>query len=178
MVYTFLADGFEEIEALSVVDILRRAEIEVKMISVYDKKEVTGAHGIKVVADDIISNISDADLIFLPGGLPGVTNLEASHKVMEILKKHLSVGKYIAAICAAPSILGKLGVLKGKKAVCYPSFEKYLDGAEVLKDKVVIDDVFITSRGAGTASELGFAIVELLKDRETAVKLKTGMIYD
>ncbi len=178
MVYTFLADGFEEIEALSVVDILRRAEIEVKIISVDDNKQVTGAHGIKVVADDIIGDLTDGELLFLPGGMPGVTNLEASKNVMSVIRDYLSKGKYIAAICAAPSILGKMGILQGKKAVCYPGFEKYLDGAEVLTDKVVIDANIITSRGAGTASDLGFAIVSLLKDNETAKKLKTGMIYD
>lgn len=178
MVYTLLAEGFEEIEALSVVDILRRAEIDVKMISVSVNKEVTGAHGIKVVADDVISNVSRGDLLFLPGGMPGVKNLEASEDVIRIIKEYLSNNKYVAAICAAPSILGKMGVLKGKSAVCFPGFEKFLDGAVVLSDKVVIDSNIITSRGAGTASELGFTIVELLKDNETAKKLKTGMIYD
>lgn len=178
MVYTLLATGFEEIEALTVVDILRRAEIPVKMVSVTDNLNVTGAHGIEVVADCLLSGIEDGELLFLPGGLPGVTNLEASKAVVDLIKKYASTEKYISAICAAPSILGKLGLLNGRKATCYPSFEKYLDGAEHLTEKVVIDGNFITSRGAGTASDLGFKIVSLLKVKELAEKLKSGMIYD
>lgn len=178
MVYTLLATGFEEIEALTVVDILRRAEIPVKMVSVTDNLNVTGAHGIEVVADCLLSGIEDGELLFLPGGLPGVTNLEASKAVVDLIKKYASTEKYISAICAAPSILGKLGLLNGRKATCYPSFEKYLDGAEYLTEKVVIDGNFITSRGAGTASDLGFKIVSLLKVKELAEKLKSGMIYD
>lgn len=178
MVYTLLATGFEEIEALTVVDILRRAEIPVKMVSVTDDLKVTGAHGIEVVADCMLSEIEDGELLFLPGGLPGVTNLEACQAVIELIKEYADTEKFVSAICAAPSILGKMGLLNGRKATCYPSFEKYLDGAEYSTEKVVVDGNFITSRGAGTASDLGFKIVSLLKSTELADKLKSGMIYD
>lgn len=178
MVYTLLATGFEEIEALTVVDILRRAEIPVKMVSVTDDLKVTGAHGIEVVADCMLSGIEDGELLFLPGGLPGVTNLEVCPTVIELIKEYADAGKFVSAICAAPSILGKMGLLNGRKATCYPSFEKFLDGADYLTEKVVVDGKFITSRGAGTAADLGFKIVSLLKSKELAEKLKSGMIYD
>ncbi len=178
MIYTILADGFEEIEALAVVDILRRAEIEIKTYSINDTCKVTGAHGIVVEADDTIQNIDDNfEYLFLPGGYPGYVNLENNTKLIQILKKSYSANKKIAAICAAPSIIGKLGFLNNKTACCFPGFESKLLGANVTFDDVSIDDNIITSRGAGTAHKLAFKLVEIIKDKATADKLSETMLY-
>ncbi len=179
MVYVFLAEGFEEIEALSVVDILRRAEIEVKTVSVNEGREVTGSHGITVLAD--ITNpeakCGIAEAVVLPGGIPGTPNLQKDDKVKEIVMDCYENGKYVCAICAAPSVLGYYGILKGKKATCYPGFEEKLTGAEAVEDAVCICDNVITSRGAGTAAQFAFAIAGILKNPETAETLRRGMIY-
>ena len=178
MVYTLLADGFEEIEALTVVDILRRAEIPVKTVSVTSDKTVVGGHGINVVADCSIGEVTVSDMLFFPVGMPGVTNLYASDSVRELINEFNNNQKFLAFICAAPSIPGKMGILAKKNACCYPGFEKDLHGAQIKYDKVVKDGNIITSRGAGTAAELGFTIVSLLKDQQTADKLRKGMIYE
>ena len=178
MIYTLLAEGFEEIEALTVVDILRRADIEVKTVSVTGSKEVTGGHGITVKSDMCIDEAEICDMLFLPGGMPGVTNLEAESKVKVLIEECFKSGKYIAAICAAPSIIGKMGLLSDKKATCYPGFEQYLTGAETVVEAVVKDGNILTSRGAGTAAELGFSIVEIFRGNQLADKLRKGMIYE
>lgn len=179
MVYLFLADGFEEIEALATVDILRRADIEVKTVSISDDYEVRGTHDIIVSADILFKDIdSNPDLIILPGGLPGTTNLRNFSPLCDMIVRMNEEGKLLAAICAAPSVFGELGILEGKKATCYPGFEETLKGAEILKDAVVHDDNVITSRGAGTAHLFAFRIVEILKDINTAEKLKAGMMYE
>ncbi len=178
MVYTLLANGFEEIEALAVVDILRRAQIPVKTISVSDSLTVTGAHDIRVLADEILNNTDmNFDLLFLPGGYPGYVNLENEPKVIDILNNACKENKIVASICAAPSILGKAGLLEGKTACCFPSFEESLKGAAVSFEDVCVSDNIITSRGAGTAHKLAFKLVEILKDKETADNLKSAMIY-
>lgn len=177
MIYTLLADGFEEIEALTVVDILRRAEINIELVSINSSKEVKGAHDITVTADKTINEINDYDMIFLPGGYPGYINLENSAEVINILSQCDASKKYIAAICAAPSILGKQGMLHNKIACCFPGFESELKGAEVSFDEVVVCENIITSRGAGTAHKLGFKIVELLKGKDVADRLANTMIY-
>ena len=142
MVYIFLADGFEEIEALAPVDILRRAEVDVKMVSINDKLEVTGSHGIAVHADVLLKEVSEkADMLILPGGMPGTLNLQKCQPLCDMLKK---ADGYVAAICAAPSVLGGLGLLKGKKATCYPGFEDKLEGAECVCDPVVVSGKTIT----------------------------------
>ncbi len=179
MIYVMLADGFEEIEALAFVDILRRADIDVSTVSIYDKFEVKGAHGINVIADCKIGDITSlGDGIVLPGGLPGTTNLENSCDVIDLISKHHNAGKYIGAICAAPSVFGKIGLLKNKKATCYPSFERYLIDACTSNDRVVADNNIITSRGAGTAHDFAFKFVEILKDKDTADKIRSSMLYD
>lgn len=179
MVYEFLADGFEEIEALATVDILRRADIEVKTVSVTGKKEVAGAHGIAVLADILFEEMDEnANLLILPGGMPGTLNLQAHTSLCDMLVKAAADKTYIAAICAAPSVFGGLGLLKGKKAICYPGFEDKLEGAEIADKPVVISDNIITSKGAGTAHLFGFALVSLLKDEQTAETLKKGMMYE
>ena len=176
----FLADGFEEIEGLTVVDILRRAGIDISMISINGKKKVTGAHGIALDTDeDIVQCDPDKlDMLVLPGGMPGTTNLAACEKLTEALKKADQEKRGIAAICAAPSVLGDLGFLKGKKAVCYPGFESRLTGAEVLAVPVVTYGHITTSRGMGTAIAFALELTKRLKDEETAKQVGRSIIYN
>jgi len=177
MVYVMMADGFEEIEALAVVDVLRRAGIDVFTVSITNKNTVTGAHKIQVIADLTIKEaaLEDADMIVLPGGMPGAQNLYDNPVLEEALEKRVKSNKWIAAICAAPFIPGKRGYLKGKEAICYPGFEKYLNGAIIKEQNVVISDNFITSKGPGTALHFAFAIVSVLKDQKTASELAKAM---
>lgn len=179
MVYLFLAEGFEEIEALATVDILRRADVEVETVSITDSNKVMGAHKIEVTADKKFEEISDdADMYILPGGMPGTLNLGEFQPLCDLLKKANDEEKYIAAICAAPSIFGELGLLRGKKASCYPGFEEKLLGAEVLRHPVVVSGNIITSRGAGTAHTFALKLVSLLKNDMTSESLKKGMLYE
>ncbi len=176
MVYVFLADGFEEIEALAPVDILRRASVEVKTVSINNSLEVTGSHGITVKADILMSDACDkAEMLVLPGGMPGTLNLQKCQTLCDMLKK---ADGYVAAICAAPSVLGGLGLLKGEKATCYPGFEDKLVGAEIVNLPVVISGKMITSRGAGTAHLFGFALLSLLKSEQEAEELRKTMMYE
>ena len=179
MIYVLLADGFEEIEAIEPIDILRRCGIDVLTASVMGRKEVEGAHSINVVADMLAEDINpeNMDLLFLPGGGKGHELLAASNTAHALINYAVANGKYIAAICAAPSILGRKQLLDGKKATCYPGFEKYLYGAESVSDKVVVDGKIITGKGAGAAAEFGFVIAELLKDKSTADEIKAQMQY-
>ena len=176
----FLADGFEEIEGLTVVDILRRAGIDISMISINGKKKVTGAHGIALDTDeDIVQCDPDKlDMLVLPGGMPGTTNLAACEKLTEALKKADQEKRGIAAICAAPSVLGDLGFLKGKKAVCYPGFESRLTGVEVLAVPVVTDGHITTSRGMGTAIAFALELTKRLQDEETAKQVSRSILYN
>ena len=181
MIYVFLADGFEEIEALCPVDILRRAGLSVTTVGI-SKKEIIGSHNITVVADITDAELTfkeDLDLIFLPGGMPGTKNLDASSAVHKMIDLALEQNAYIAAICAAPMILGKRGLLKGKSAVCYPSFEEYLIGATVPTDKnVVLDGKIITAKGMGVATDFGLTLTELLCGKEKADSLRHAIIAD
>ena len=178
MVYVLLADGFEEVEAITPIDILRRAGVEVITVSIKDKT-VMGAHNIPVIADMVISelnSVDDMELLMLPGGA-GHELLDASNEAHALINYAHEHGKYIAAICAAPSIIGKKMLLSGKKATCFPGFEQYLYGADVTGDKVVHDGQFITAKGAGAAAEFGFKLFEILKGKETADKLSAVMQY-
>lgn len=179
-VYAFLADGFEEVECLAVVDLLRRASIDVTMVSVKETKEVTGTHKITVLTDTLISDIDldNADLLFLPGGVPGTPNLAASEKLCNALKNQISNGKRIAAICAAPSILGQLNLLEGKRATCYPGWESKLTGAAYTSDGVVTDGLITTARGMGYAVDLGLELISILADKQTSDKIKNGIQYN
>ena len=180
MIYAFLADGFEEIEALCPVDIMRRAGLSVTTVGI-GKKEIIGAHGITVIADitDSELNIDSTELIFLPGGMPGTKNLDACPTVHKALDIATEQGSYIAAICAAPMILGKRGMLNGKSAVCYPSFEEYLIGASIPKNtRLVTDGKIITAMGMGVAYELGLEIVKILCGSEKADALRKAIIAD
>ena len=178
MVYIFLATGFEEVEAIAPIDVLRRAGIDVQLISVTGEKVVKGSHGIEVITDSLFeqTDFSDGELLILPGGMPGTLNLEAHADLAELLRFYFQEGKMLAAIYAAPMVLGKLGLLNGQKATCYPSFEEYLLGAEFSEERVVVSNNVITSRGAGTAMEFGLALVEKLKGAEEAKKLQEGML--
>ncbi|MBP3451968.1 MAG: DJ-1/PfpI family protein [Agathobacter sp.] len=176
----FMADGCEEIEALTVVDIARRAGIEVAMISITGEKLVKGAHGIDFQTD-IPAEFMDFDLldgIVLPGGMPGTLNLGANKYVLQTIIDFNCKGKLVSAICAAPSVLGETGLLKGKKATSYPGFEEKLVGAEICEDAVVVDGNIITSRGMGTAIPFALEIVRYLVDDATADNLGKGIIYN
>lgn len=178
-VYIFLADGFEEIEGLTVVDIARRAGIEVVMVSVTGKKIIEGAHGIGISADILFENheFLDADMLVLPGGMPGTNALMEHEGLRDLLVEFDQKKKNIAAICAAPSVLGMNGLLKGKNAVCYPGFEEKLIGANVCYDNVVVADHIITSRGMGTAIDFSLAIVTKLINKEASDNLAKAIIY-
>lgn len=179
MVYVFLAQGFEEIEALATVDLLRREKIDVTMVSINDNIEVTGSHAITIKADKLIKdiNIEDADMLFLPGGLPGTYNLRDCEKLNEMLKLQYEKGKYIAAICAAPTILGGLGFLEGKKAICFKGFEEGLGNAVITNQKVVVDSNIITARGMGASTDIGLKIVEVFKGKDIADALEEKIGY-
>ena len=180
MIYVYLANGFEETEMIAPLDLMRRAGLEVKTVSVTSDLLVTGSHGITVKADATVFDedydASKAEMVILPGGLPGTTNLEASEQVRNALTCAYENGKYICAICAAPSVLGKMGLLKGKRAVCYPGFEKYLDGAINTDKRCEHDGKFITAVGMGAAVEFGLKIVEVLCGKEVSEKLKNGIL--
>lgn len=178
IVNIYLAEGFEEIEAITVVDVLRRAKIETRMISITGRREVKGAHDITIAADEIFEKADsfEADMIVLPGGMPGTKHLGEHQGLKEVILGFAERNKLIAAICAAPSVLGRLGLLDKKKAVCYPGFEEALKGAVIDKDILSQDGNFITSKGPGTAIYFALRLVEILKDKKTAEALRDGMI--
>lgn len=173
MVYLFLADGFEIIEALAPVDMLRRAKLDVKTVGVTGKT-VTSSCGVEVVADITIDEFeySNVDAIILPGGSDGVANLEKDNSVQRIIDKAVEDNIYICAICAAPSILGNKGLLKNVESTAFPTFMKYLDGAVLSESYVVTDGKYITARGAGVSVEFGLEIVKALTDAETAENIR------
>ncbi|NLM09425.1 MAG: DJ-1/PfpI family protein [Clostridiaceae bacterium] len=177
MVYVMLADGFEEIEALTVVDVLRRADIDVSTVSISDSKTVTGSHNISVISDILLADadLNSAEMVVLPGGMPGTTNLYNNKELEKSIAYRVENNKWIAAICAAPIILGKRGYLKGLEAVCFPGFEEELIEATIKNDKVVTANNFITSKGPGTALDFALAIVSVLKDENTAKKIRSDM---
>ena len=177
-IFVFLADGFEEIEAITPMDVLRRAGLNVQTVSVMDKQTVSGAHGIPVVADKMFANIhlEDAEMLLLPGGLPGATNLDAHQGLSNMIMAFASEEKPLSAICAAPLVFGNRGLLQGKKATCYPGFESYLTGAEYTAALVETDGNFITAKGPGAAMDFAFAIVEKYCGIEKVNELKSGMM--
>ncbi len=178
-IYAFLAEGFEEVECLAVVDLLRRAKFQVSLISITGEKAVTGSHHITVLADALFEDIdlNKADLLFLPGGVPGTPNLAAHKALTSALKTHAANGKRLAAICAAPSILGKLNLLNGKKATCYPGWEDKLLGAICQPEGVVTDGMITTARGLGFAMDLGLELITLLSDQKTSDEIKSNIQY-
>ena len=166
----FMADGCEEIEGLTVVDLVRRAGIEIEMISVSGEKNVTGSHKIAFQTDvsKADADFASYDGIVLPGGMPGTTHLMEDDTVNRVIKEFATSGKLVAAICAAPSVLGNAGLLEGKKATCYPGVESKLTGADFVTDPVAKDGNIITSRGLGTAIEFAAEIVAYLIDVDAA----------
>lgn len=178
-VSVFLADGCEEIEALTVVDILRRAGVHTDMVSITGKTEITGAHQIRILADVLYENMDfgETDMLVLPGGMPGTKHLQEHRGLAELLCAFDKEEKYLAAICAAPSVLGGLGLLKGKKACCYPSFEEKLTGAEVVTEPAVQDGRVITGRGMGTAIPFALKLTEVLCGSEKAQEIQRSVLF-
>ena len=177
MNYVLLAEGFEEVEAITIVDVLRRAQIEVTTVGI-GSKTITGTHGIPVVADMCSCEAKEEglDMVILPGGMPGTTNLGESEKVAQYVDYCVKNDKYVCAICAAPMVLGKLGVLEGKNAVCYPGCEGGLTGANIVKEAVVVDGKVVTSMGPGTATEFALKIVELVKGKAVSDQVRSDML--
>lgn len=177
MVNILFANGFEEVEALTVVDMLRRAGITVEMISLNEDLFVTGSHNITVKCDKLLKDAEILDAVVLPGGVPGVPNIEKNNKAVELVKNHYDNKKLIAAICAAPTLLGRAGLLSDKKAVCYPDLMDTLVCKEKVNQKVIEDGNVITSQSAGTAMEFAFTIIKYLKDENTAENVKKSIYY-
>ncbi len=178
-VCVFFANGFEEIEALTVVDILRRADIDVDMVSISEEKKVTGSHRITVEMDCTFNEVDfdKTDMIVLPGGMPGTTNLEAFEPLMKQVDAFYENGKYIAAICAAPSIFAHRGMLAHKAACVNPGFESHLECADLKKEPVVVTDRIITSRAMGTAIPFALAILEQFTGKEEACSMKEKILF-
>ncbi len=180
MIYMFLADGFEECEALAPLDILRRSGVEIKTVGI-GGKEITGAHSVTVTADLYENEIclnDDLAAVILPGGMPGTLNLEKSETVKSSLLFMHKENRLICAICAAPKILGGMGLLKGEKATCYPGYEKDFQGGEYIKASVVKSGSFITASGPGAAFRFGFEILRHFKGNEAVEKLQNAMQFN
>jgi 4-methyl-5(b-hydroxyethyl)-thiazole monophosphate biosynthesis len=176
-IYVHLAEGFEEIEAISVIDVLRRANLPVETVSITGSKDVTGSHNITILADKIFEeiNYAEGNMIVIPGGMPGTVNLENHAGLRGKIKDYEKHGKWLAAICAGPMIFGKMGIMQDKTATSYPGFEQYLKGAVISADPVVVSGNVITSRGAGTALLFALKIVEVFKGAEEAALLMESM---
>lgn len=178
-VYELLATGFEDIEALIPLDIMRRAGVDFKTVSITGDLYVESAHGVSIKADMLIedADLSDADLIMLPGGLPGATNLNAHNGVKKAIIEQNARGKMIGAICAAPMVLGGIGLLQGRRATCYPGFEKYLEGAEYTHELCTVDGNITTGEGPAAALPYAYTLLAALTDRQTADQVAEGMMY-
>lgn len=173
--YVFMASGSEEVETLAVVDIARRAGIDTALISVSGSKEVTGSHRVTVTCDAVFEDVdfSDGDALYIPGGLPGVENLYAHEGLRALLRDYDASGKRIAALCAAPgAVFGRLGIVNGRKAACFPGFKQFLEGAEYLPDGVVTDGNVTTGRGLGYAIDMGLELVRLLAGEDKMLEVK------
>ncbi|TLX78392.1 DJ-1/PfpI family protein [Labilibacter sediminis] len=179
-VYIFLAEGFEEIEAITPIDVLRRADIQVTTVSITNNHKVNGAHNIPVIADITYekSDYSDADLVILPGGMPGTINLNEHEALKQLLVKLAKSQKLIGAICAAPMILGELELLKGKQATCYPGFQKHLKSAQYTASSSEVSDGIVTANGVGSALTFALELVSLIKGKKIASELATKMLYN
>lgn len=179
-VYAMIADGTEEAECLAVLDLLRRSGIEVTLVSINDTKHVISSHQVKIEADATIAetDFTDGDVIFVPGGMPGAENLSACEPLIAAMKAALEDGRRIAAICAAPGVvLGRHGFLEGKKATCFPGFEKELHGAEHTSQGVVTDGNITTARGLGFAIDLGLELVKLLVGEDVSEDTRKKIQY-
>lgn len=174
-----LAEGFEETEFIAVVDLLRRAKQDVCVVSLTEQLTVAGSHNFKIVADVMWADVDfdDIDCIFLPGGMPGVTNLQASSDVVEMVRKFVQSNKFVVAICAAPLVLNDAGVLENKKFTCYPATAASIKNGTYSEESVVIDGKIITSRGVGTALDLGLSMVSVFCSKESAEDLRKAVVY-
>lgn len=174
----YLAPGFEEIEAITTIDILRRADIDTETVSITNQLQVIGAHDIEVKADILFESTKhkEADILILPGGMPGSKNLAEHKGLNEVIKQHHEAKKWLAAICAAPLVYGRMGLLEGQEAICYPSFEAELKGAKISEDVVVTSGNFITGKGPGVTMEFALEIVKQLKDDACAQQIAQDLI--
>ena len=184
--YIFFANGFEETEALAPIDVLRRGGVDIRIVSIYDERTVTGSHKIPMVADlsfpeflaeADLSGTDAGDIMVFPGGMPGSTNLAACDRLMELMLKHYAEGGSVAAICAAPTLLGEWGMLKGRRATCYPGMEEKLTGGQAEDASVVADRNLITGRAAGSAFEFGLALIRALAGAEKAEEVRHAVHY-
>ena len=178
-VYIFLADGFEDIEGLMVVDLMRRAGIQIQTVSIKSTRQITTSHGVEMFTDITMdeTDFADADMLVLPGGMPGTKNLGNCERLLVLLKDHYNNEGKIAAICAAPTVLSSLGFLKGRKATCYPTMMSQLDCGEALTDPVVVDGNVITSRGLGTALTFALTLIEELLSEEKAKEIAASVVW-
>lgn len=179
-VYEFIADGTEEIEALTVIDVLRRAGVEAYTVSINETNEVNMSHGVRMTCELTVADadFSDADMLLLPGGLPGSTNLNECEAVRKAITAQFEAGKKIGAICAAPLVLGGLGILQGKRATCYPGVESQMTGAEYTHELFTIDGNIITGEGPAATLPYSFAILGMLGKSAEAEALKEGMMFN
>lgn len=179
-VNVLLADGFEEVEALTVVDLLRRAKVYVDTVSIMEDYTVHGSHGINVQTEDLFeeADFGEADMVVLPGGMPGTTNLKAHSGVRKVVTDFAAEGKYVAAICAAPTILADLGLLKGRRVTCYPAMEKEIQGAVITRAPVTVDGNLITSWGVGTAIDFALELIQILEGRAKAEEIAESIVYE
>lgn len=179
-VLLFLADGFEEIEALDTVDVLRRAGVQVTTVSINPTEMVIGAHSIPVVADVLFADctLAEADMLVLPGGMPGAANLDAHEGLRAAISAHAEAGKWLASICAAPMVYGHMGLLNGKKATCYPGYEGELAGATYTATPVEKDGNIITGKGPAVVLPFAYALAEVLVGEEVVAQVKAGMLYN
>lgn len=179
-VLLFLADGFEEIEALATVDVLRRAGVQVTTVSINPTEIVTGAHSIPVVADVLFADctLAEADMLILPGGMPGAANLDAHEGLRAAISAHAEAGKWLASICAAPMVYGHMGLLNGKKATCYPGYEGELAGVTYTATPVEKDGNIITGKGPAVVLPFAYALAEVLVGEEVVAQVKAGMLYN
>ena len=178
--YIHLAEGFEETEAVTIIDVLRRAGLNVISVSITGNRMVKGSHNIEIKADILFEEVdfTTGEMIILPGGMPGSKNLNEHEGLKNQIIDYQKHGKYLAAICAAPIVFGNLGILKGKKVVCYPGYESHLVGAEVLSNPYIVDNNIITGRGVGAALQFSLEIVRILKGEESAIQLRKAMLVE
>lgn len=178
-VYEFLSDGSEEVESLIPLDVMRRAGVEFLTVSINGTNVINGSHGVKITTDLVFedADFSDADLLMLPGGLPGADLLNAHEGVRRAITEQAAKGKRVAAICAAPQVLGSLGLLRGKRATCYPGFEKYLDGATYTAELVTVDGNITTGEGPAATFPYAYCLLAQLKGQAVADKIAEGMRF-
>jgi len=178
--YIHLAEGFEETEAVTIIDVLRRAGLNVISVSITGNRMVKGSHNIEIKADILFEEVdfTTGEMIILPGGMPGSKNLNEHEGLKNQIIDYQKHGKYLAAICAAPIVFGNLGILKGKKVVCYPGYESHLVGAEVRSNPYIVDNNIITGRGVGAALQFSLEIVRILKGEESAIQLRKAMLVE